>query len=88
MVNFICRRLDEGYNAVGDVFYDLSRAFDLVDHDIMLEKFKFYFVRGAELNFFTSYLYNRKQYVTLNNSKSRLGNVEHGVLQGSVLLCQ
>lgn len=85
VVNFICRGLDEGYNAVGGVFYDLSKAFDLVDHDIMLEKLQFYGVRGVELNLFKSYLNNRKQYVVLNNSKSSLGNVEHGVPQGSVL---
>ena len=70
---------DERYNAVGGIFYDLSKVFDLVEHE------KFYGVRGAELNLFKSYLYNRKQYVVLNSSKSSLRNVGHGVPQGRVL---
>ena len=45
VVNFICRGLDKGYNGVSGVFYDLLKAFDLVEHDIMLEKLKFHSVR-------------------------------------------
>lgn len=67
------------------IFYDFSKAFDLVDHNIMLQKLEYYGIMGRESNLFRSYLTNRKQYVEINNSRSFLGDVEHGVPQGSVL---
>lgn len=64
---------------------DLSRAFDCVSHDILVEKLSFYGVRGSPLELFRSYLGNRKQCVSLNNNLSDLNQVNHGVPQGSVL---
>ncbi|XP_075167483.1 uncharacterized protein LOC142239575 [Haematobia irritans] len=85
VVNYICSCFDEGYSTVGGMFYDFSKAFDLVDHGILLEKLSFYGIRGRELAFFRSYLRDRVQYVQINNGRSSMGIIKHGVPQGSVL---
>ena len=67
------------------VFVDLQKAFDTVDHDILLYKLNHYGIRGVENNWFKSYLSNRKQFVSVNGAKSDEKIVQHGVPQGSVL---
>ena len=67
------------------VFIDLSKAFDTVDHKILLQKLENYGLRGSVLKWFTSYLENRRQFVYLNNSCSRNLKVTCGVPQGSIL---
>lgn len=64
---------------------DLSRAFDCVSHELLLEKLTFYGIRGVPLQLFQSYLSYRKQFVVVNESKSNFEYVKHGVPQGSVL---
>lgn len=66
-------------------FCDLSRAFECVSHDILLEKLNYYGVCGIPLTFFKSYLQNRRQKVFLQGQWSGEMNVEWGVPQGSVL---
>uniref|UniRef100_A0A671WXI2 Reverse transcriptase domain-containing protein n=1 Tax=Sparus aurata TaxID=8175 RepID=A0A671WXI2_SPAAU len=71
--------------AIG-IFLDLKKAFDTVDHDLLLKKMHMYGVRVVALSWFGSYLENRHQYVQMNNNfKSQLQKVSCGVPQGSVL---
>ena len=49
------------------VFMDLSKAFDTLDHNIMLTKLRHYGIRGIALEWFRNYLVNRVQYVSVNN---------------------
>ena len=64
---------------------DLSKAFDTLDHIILINKLRYYGVDGAELKWFESYLTNRKQYVEIDGNKSDFKNITTGVPQGSVL---
>ena len=67
------------------VFVDLPKAFDTVDHEILLYKLDHYGIRGIENSWFKSYLSNRKQFVSINGALSNETVVQHGVPQGSVL---
>ena len=67
------------------IFLDLSKAFDTVDHRILLTKLDNYGIRGIANDWFRSYLDNRKQFVTLGNISSEQLPVICGVPQGSVL---
>ncbi len=66
------------------IFIDLQKAFDTVNHDILLKKPENYGIRGTVLHWFESYLTDRKQYVTVNGSNSSFLNVSCGIPQGSV----
>ena len=67
------------------VFLDLSKAFDTLNHDILLTKLRYYGIKGTSLSWFTSYLENRYQYVECNGTSSSLKEIETGVPQGSIL---
>jgi len=67
------------------VFLDLSKAFDAVDHIILLRKLMYYSIRGKQNSFFESYLTNRKQCTKVNNYSSNFQTIECGVPQGSVM---
>ena len=67
-------------------FIDLSKAFDTVDHSILLKKLKRFGVTDKNLAWFQSYLSNRKQYIEIGeNSKTDPKYVTCGVPQGSIL---
>ena len=74
---------DDEY-AIG-VFCDLSKAFDTLDHDILLAKLDHYGIRGNILSWLKSYLSNRKQFVDMNGTRSELCDITVGVPQGSIL---
>ena len=84
MTESIRNTIDNGKFGCG-VFIDLKKAFDTVNHDILLKKLEHYGVRGIALDWFASYLSNRKQYVSVNGHISDYLNITCGVPQGSVL---
>ena len=68
------------------VFIDLSKAFDTVNHDILLKKLEIYGIRGTTIKWLRSYLENRKQYISFNkHSFTDFCNIICGVPQGSIL---
>ena len=80
----IRKNLDKGNIGCG-IFIDLQKAFDTIEHDILLSKLEHYGICGLANEWFKSYLSNRKQYVSINNYDSNLADVKFGVPQGSVL---
>ena len=82
--DFIQQRLLKRHN-VGSIFMDLSKAFDVMDHDILEKKLEHYGFRGSFLKFLMSFTRNRKYFVHVNglNSVTKLVNI--GVPQGSTL---
>ena len=67
------------------IYMDLSKAFDTLDHNILIKKLQYYGVIGTPLNWFQSYLTDRTQYVEVNNESSSLQTILTGVPQGSIL---
>ena len=84
MTETIKESIDNGTFGCG-VFVDLQTAFDTVNHTILLQKLEHYSVRGNVLNWFSSYLCNRKQYASVNGATSNQLIITCGVPQGSVL---
>jgi hypothetical protein len=89
LTNNILQALDNN-QLVGGLFCDLSKAFDYVNHDILLAKLEFYGVTGHAHKLITSYLKNRYQRVVTrtncsNSHHSEWDEVKRGVPQGSVL---
>ena len=67
------------------IFLDLSKAFDTIDHEILLDKLKYYGISGSALLWFHSYLGNRRQYVQYKDAFSSYADLKTGVPQGSIL---
>ena len=76
--------IDKG-KYTGLIYIDLKKAFDTVDHEILLKKLKMYGVTGLEHDWFTSYLDNRKQFCRVDGTSSDVKGINCGVPQGSCL---
>ena len=80
----IRKNLGEGNIGCG-IFINLQKAFDTVEHDILLSKLEHYGIRGLANDWFKSYLSNRKLYVLINGYDCNLADIKFGVPQRSVL---
>ena len=81
---FAFREIGQG-NCVGLVSLDLRKAFDTVDHSILLDKLSYYGLRDISLAWFHSYLDNRQQVACVNGNLSEPRTITTGVPQGSIL---
>ena len=84
LVDRITSSLDSGDLVIG-VFLDLKRAFDTVDHHILIKKLFSYGIRGNTLKWFQSFLTDRSQFVTYDGIESKVLPFKYGVPQGSIL---
>ena len=85
LIDKIAKSLENGESVIG-VFLDFSKAFDTVNHDVLLQKLQHYGIRGSILKRFQSYLNDRCQYVTYNGQESSKTAINCGVPQGSILV--
>ena len=67
------------------VLCDLSKAFDVINHEMLLNKLNIYGIRGIVNDWFRSYLSDRSQYVEIENTQSETLPIKYGVPQGSIL---
>ena len=65
------------------IFLDFAKAFDTVNHQILLKKLNYYGIKGLPLKWFESYLLNRTQCVSIGNIKSDIDMIKCGVPQGN-----
>ena len=84
ITNKIQKAVDDGTYSCG-IFLDFSKAFDTVNHNILIMKLDHYGFRGIVKKWFCSYLNERKQFVSIGNAISNYKQISCGVPQGSVL---
>ena len=84
LVDKILSALESGEVVLG-VFLDFSKAFDMVNHTVLLQTLYKYGIRGMAHSWFTCYLSNRKQFVSYNNTHSEYKTIQCGVPQGSII---
>ena len=78
------RFFEKGAHTLGG-FIDLSKLFDTADHQILIKKLQYYGIDRTALEWFKSYLNNRKQYISYQNVSENYLDIICGVLQGSIL---
>lgn len=84
LVDHIITKMDNNEVPI-NIYLDLSKAFDTLNHEILLYKLNYYGIRGNSLALMKSYLQNRKQYVVYKEVNSQSKIVRTGVPQGSIL---
>ena len=84
LIDKVFQHLDTGQLPLS-VFLDLSKAFDTLNHLILLNKLKFYGLSNTPLKWFESYLYGRQQFVDFDGTASNTAMINTGVPQGSIL---
>ena len=83
-VDKVTSTLEQNETTIG-IFFDLSKAFDIIDHSILLYKLERYGFRGILLDWFKNYLSYRKPYESLNSCESEQKDIVCGVPQGFIL---
>jgi retron-type reverse transcriptase len=84
LTNKLTKAIDNGEFIIG-IFLDLSKAFDIINHGILIQKLEHYGIRGVSQLWFQNYLTNRKQIVKYNQVSSKEILIQTGVPQGSIL---
>ena len=84
LIESISTAIDNKKHCAG-VFIDLKKAFDTVNHDLLIKKLFFYGIRGTANAWLNNYLTNRNQYVIADGHSSGMRLITCGVPQGSVL---
>ena len=84
LVDRLTKQMDLG-NVPTNIYIDLSKAFDTLDHSILLDKLSYYGICGVENLMLRTYLSNRHKYVEYNDFKSETKSISIGVPQGSIL---
>ena len=82
--HFLATGMDKQMHT-GMILVDLQKAFDTLDHGVLLEKMKYFGFRASVIKWFESYLSNRKFLVCIDNVFSEAGTLKYGVPQGSIL---
>lgn len=82
--DYVLKNIDKGF-ATGVIFLDLKKAFDTVNHKLLIEKLNDYGIQNNELKWFQSYLSHRKQVVCIDSVLSDFKHIDIGVPQGSIL---
>ena len=84
LIDQVIKQMDDNKVPL-NVYLDLSKAFDTLDHGILLHKLKYYGFKGKSFHLMKSYLEKRKQFVSINDNNSECCEITTGVPQGSVL---
>ena len=84
MIDFVATSVDKQMHT-GMILLDLQKAFDTLDHGVLLEKMKYFGFEAFIIKWFESYLSNRKFLVCIDNVFSEAGTLKYGVPQGSIL---
>ena len=83
LTDYLNFKMDRMSTPLG-IFLDFSKAFDTLDHKMLLSKLKHYGVNGISYNLLSTYLTNRKQYVQFESSCSEMLDTQYGLPQGSI----
>jgi len=83
VIDSIYRHLDNHEKTIG-VYLNLPKAFDTVNHNILIYKLSIYGIRGTVLSWFKNYLLNRKQFIVLADGKSDILDITCTVPQGTL----
>ena len=84
LIDFVATGMDKQMHT-SMILVDLQKAFDTLDHGVLLEKMKYFGFRASVIKWFESYLSNRKFLVCIDNVFSEAGTLKYGVPQGSIL---
>ena len=84
MIDFVATGMDEQMHT-GMILVDLQKAFDSLEHGVILEKIKYFGFRASVIKWFEFYLSNRKFLVCIDNVFSEAGTLKYSVPQGSIL---